>query len=53
MYEKKFEAMLYDRFKVQALFQEEKAENAHSPKQQQVLHVLFANNVFLPQLTID
>ena len=32
MYYNKFGVMLYDRWKVQPLFQEEKAENAHSPK---------------------
>ena len=53
MYENELEAMLYDRYKIQTLFQEEKVQNAHSLKQQQVLHVLFPNNVFLPQLAID
>ena len=33
MYENELEAMLYDRYKIQILFQEEKAQNAHSLKQ--------------------
>ena len=53
MYENKFQVMLYDWWKVQTLFQKEKAKNAHSPKQQQVLHVLFATKIFLPQLMIN
>ena len=53
MYVNKFEVMLYDRRKVQPLLQEEKDENAHSPKQQQVLHILFANNIFPPKFMIN
>ena len=53
MHENELEAMFYDRYKIQTLFQEEKNQNTHSLKQKQVLHVLFANNVFLPQLAID
>ena len=44
--------MLHDQRKVQTLIQEEKDKNAHSPKRQQVIYVLFANDFFPPQLTI-
>ena len=44
---------LNDCWKVQTLFQKEKAKNAYSTKQGQVLYVPFAKNVFLFQLMID